>query len=87
MEPSSPSTAPGTGPRHPRVVTTWCSLPSRVTRPPVSWEVFADGFAGGDMSPRGANHRPVGLAVGPDGSLFISDSQVGKVWKVIYTGS
>ncbi len=52
-----------------------------------SWDVFADGFAGEDMSPRGATHRPVGLAVGPDGSLYISDSQVGTVWRVIYTGN
>ena len=54
--------------------------------PTGDWTVFADGFAGGDLSPNGARHRPVGLAVGPDGSLFISDSQVGTVWKVIYTG-
>jgi glucose/arabinose dehydrogenase len=51
-----------------------------------SWEIFADGFAGEDVSPRGAAHRPVGLAQGPDGSLFISDSQVGKIWKFVYTG-
>jgi glucose/arabinose dehydrogenase len=50
------------------------------------WEVFADGFAGEDVSPRGAEHRPVGLAQGPDGSLYISDSQVGRIWKVSYTG-
>jgi glucose/arabinose dehydrogenase len=50
------------------------------------WDIFADGFAGEDVSPRGAAHRPVGLAQGPDGSLFISDSQVGRIWKVIYTG-
>ncbi len=54
--------------------------------PTGEWEVFADGFAGRDVSPRGADHRPVGLAVGPDGSLFISDSRVGKVWKVMYKG-
>lgn len=54
--------------------------------PTGSWEVFADGFAGGDLSPRGAEYRPVGLAQGPDGSLFISDSQVGRIWKVSYTG-
>ena len=54
--------------------------------PKGTWEVFADGFAGSDMSPGGADHRPVGLAVGPDGALYISDSQVGKVWKVMYTG-
>jgi glucose/arabinose dehydrogenase len=52
-----------------------------------AWEVFADGFAGADVSPRGANHRPVGLAMGPDGSLFISDSRQGTVWKVMYVGN
>jgi glucose/arabinose dehydrogenase len=51
------------------------------------WSVFADGFAGGDRTPRGARHRPVGLAQGPDGSLYISDSQVGRIWRVVYTGS
>lgn len=52
-----------------------------------TWGAFADGFAGADMSPRGADHRPVGLAVGPDGSLFISDSKQGTVWKVMYVGN
>jgi glucose/arabinose dehydrogenase len=51
------------------------------------WDLFAEGFAGEDVSPRGADHRPVGLAQGPDGSLFISDSQIGTIWKVIYTGT
>ena len=55
--------------------------------PTGTWEVFADGFAGGDMSPRGADHRPVGVAVGPDGALFISDSSQGTVWKVMYQGN
>lgn len=50
------------------------------------WSVFADGFAGDDRSPRGADFRPVGLSVGPDGSLFISDSQVGRIWRVFYRG-
>jgi len=54
--------------------------------PTGTWEVFANGFAGSDVSPGGADHRPVGVAVGPDGSLYISDSQVGKVWRVIYAG-
>lgn len=51
------------------------------------WSVFADGFSGGDKSPRGAAHRPTGLSVGPDGSLYISDSQVGRVWRVVYRGT
>lgn len=55
--------------------------------PTGAWEIFADGFAGLEVSPRGAHHRPVGVAMGPDGSLYISDSRMGKVWKVVYTGS
>jgi glucose/arabinose dehydrogenase len=54
--------------------------------PTGEWTVFADGFAGSDVSPRGAEHRPVGLAVGPDGSLFISDSRSGKIWRVMHPG-
>ncbi|MEX0730272.1 MAG: PQQ-dependent sugar dehydrogenase [Aquisalimonadaceae bacterium] len=53
-----------------------------------AWEVFADGFAGKDSidSPDQAAHRPMGLAEGPDGSLYISDSREGRIWRVIYQG-
>jgi len=53
-----------------------------------TYEVFATGFAGMDeiASPADAKHRPNGVGVGPDGSLYISDSQVGRVWRIIYTG-
>jgi glucose/arabinose dehydrogenase len=27
--------------------------------------------------------RPVGLAAGPDGSLYVVDSVKGKIWRVI----
>jgi glucose/arabinose dehydrogenase len=52
------------------------------------FEVFADGFTGKESirSPREAKHRPMGLATGPDGSLYISDSVKGKVWRVFYVG-
>jgi len=50
-------------------------------------ETFADGFAGGRMNPGGARHRPVGVAEGPDGSLYISDDQRGRVWRIIYVGT
>lgn len=31
--------------------------------------------------------RPVGLAVGPDGSLYIGADREGKIWRVMYKGS
>jgi glucose/arabinose dehydrogenase len=51
-----------------------------------SYQVFADGFAGPRKEPGLATHRPVGLAVGPDGALYIADDQRGRVWKVTYNG-
>jgi glucose/arabinose dehydrogenase len=48
--------------------------------------VFADGFAGAVKEPGRAAHRPSGLAVGPDGALYISDDQRGRIWRVTYRG-
>ena len=31
-------------------------------------------------------YRPIGAAVGPDGSLYIADSQVGRIWRIAYDG-
>jgi glucose/arabinose dehydrogenase/mono/diheme cytochrome c family protein len=50
-------------------------------------EVFADGFAGGNVSPGDALHRPSGVAVGPDGSLYVADDVKGRIYKIVYTGS
>jgi glucose/arabinose dehydrogenase len=48
---------------------------------------FASGFdAGMRPLPDAAPHRPVGLAMMPDGSLLISDDQGGRIWRVFYTG-
>jgi Glucose/sorbosone dehydrogenases len=52
-----------------------------------AFEKFADGFAGGKMSPNAAAHRPVGLAQGPDGSVYVTDDQAGRVWRITYTGN
>jgi glucose/arabinose dehydrogenase/mono/diheme cytochrome c family protein len=49
-------------------------------------ELFADGFAGPVETPEKAIHRPSGVAVGPDGSLYISDDITGRVYKVVYVG-
>jgi len=44
---------------------------------PGAAEDFADGFAGGIKDAAKAAYRPVGEAMGPDGSLYIGDSQKG----------
>jgi glucose/arabinose dehydrogenase/mono/diheme cytochrome c family protein len=49
-------------------------------------EIFADGFAGAVKSPAEAEHRPSGLAVGPDGSLYISDDIRGRIYRIVYQG-
>jgi glucose/arabinose dehydrogenase len=55
---------------------------------PGKYEVFADGFMGKKpiMNPGDAVSRPGGLAVGPDGSLYIAEDVKGKIWRVTYTG-
>lgn len=54
--------------------------------PSGAWEVFADGFSGSpEKTASGrAEHRPCGLAQGPDGSLYISDDTKGTIYKVSY---
>jgi len=47
-------------------------------------QVFADGFSGGKLDPRGAAHRPTGVAVGPDGSLYVTDDKGGRIYRIIY---
>jgi len=49
-------------------------------------EIFADGFAGAVKSPAKAAHRPSGLAVGPDGSLYVSDDVHGRIYRIVYHG-
>jgi len=49
-------------------------------------EIFADGFAGAVKSPAQAEHRPSGLAVGSDGSLYISDDIRGRIYRIVYRG-
>ena len=63
-------------------------VPFAAGAPSGPWEVFADGFAGVDpiVNTSDAAARPMGLAQGPDGSLYVSDSVNGKIWRVMYKG-
>lgn len=54
------------------------------------WVTFANGFAGPEpvMSPRDAVHRPMGLAEGPNGAIYIGSLMSGgRIWKVTYEGN
>jgi glucose/arabinose dehydrogenase len=57
-------------------------------KPSGEFEVFAQGFAGKEplMNPGEAVARADGVAQAPDGSLYIAESQKGKIWRVIYKG-
>ena len=61
-------------------------IPFENGKPFGRWEVFADGFSGVDVIQEmaDAKFRPVGLAEGPEGALFISDSKKGRIWKVTF---
>jgi glucose/arabinose dehydrogenase len=65
-----------------------CFVPFKNGQPNGEWEVFADGFAGVDpiVNVSDAAYRPMGLATGPDGSLYVSDSRKGKIWRIMYKG-
>lgn len=61
-------------------------VPFADAEPAGTYRVFADGFAGESVSPRGAAHRPAGLAQGPDGSLYVSDDRGGRIYRILYQG-
>jgi mono/diheme cytochrome c family protein len=56
--------------------------------PKGGYEEFATGFPGIEYftSPRDAKYRPCGCTMGPDGSLYIGETEKGCIWRVIYTG-
>jgi glucose/arabinose dehydrogenase/cytochrome c553 len=64
-------------------------VPFKDGKPSGPWEVFADGFAKVDpiVNVSDAVYRPMGLAEGPDGSLYISDTEKGKIWRVMFKGN
>jgi glucose/arabinose dehydrogenase len=60
--------------------------PFKDGKPAGDWEVFADNFAG-DATKAAAgrpDHKPCGLAQGPDGSLYVSDDKKGTIYRIVY---
>jgi glucose/arabinose dehydrogenase len=50
------------------------------------FEVFADGFVDDQGKPTALGGRPMGLAQGPKGELYLSDDSRGRIWRITYTG-
>lgn len=63
-------------------------VPFQNGKPSGDWEIFADNFTGQDLrKPTGPfQYRPMGLAQGPDGSLYVSDDLKGSIFKISYKG-
>ncbi|RDC65481.1 PQQ-dependent sugar dehydrogenase [Adhaeribacter pallidiroseus] len=61
-------------------------VPFKNGKPAGKWEIFADNFAGVDLvQPTGPiQHRPSGLAQGPDGALYVSDDLKGTIYRITY---
>lgn len=63
-------------------------VPFQDGKPSGKWEIFANGFAGITKieSTGDAKYRPCGLAMAPDGSLYVSDDNKGNIWQITYKG-
>lgn len=63
-------------------------VPFENGQPTGAWEVFADGFADVDpvVNVSDAVYRPMGIAMGADGSLYIAETEKGKIWRIMYKG-
>ena len=63
-------------------------VPFEGAAPAGDWSVFADGFKGAEVlaDPDEAEFRAMGLAQGPDGALYITDSVQGRIWRVTHEG-
>jgi glucose/arabinose dehydrogenase len=64
-------------------------VPFRNGVPARAPQLFAEGFigAGAVNLPADADHRPVGLAEGPDGSVYVTDDRGGRIWRIMATST
>jgi len=64
-------------------------VPFKGEQPSGPDKIFANGFAGPNPVQGNAQaaHRPVGIAQGPDGSIFVSDDAKGRIWRISYSAS
>jgi glucose/arabinose dehydrogenase len=63
-------------------------VPFKNGQPNGKWEIFANNFAGVQVveSTRDARYRPCGIAQAPDGSLYVTDDNKGRIWNINYNG-
>ena len=63
-------------------------VPFQGGEPTGEWEVFADGFVSENpiVDVSDAPYRPMAIAMGPDGSLYLSETVKGKIWRVMFKG-
>ena len=63
-------------------------VPFNAGKPAGRFEEFATEFAGSAQPAlaKAAPHRPMGLAVGPDGALYVSDDVKGRIWRIVAAG-
>ena len=61
-------------------------VPFKDGKPAGEWEVFANNFmeANSSDSKKSIHHRPMGVAQGPDGALYIADDLQGTIFKITY---
>jgi len=62
-------------------------VPFKNGKPSGPWEVFADNFMQADDSAAKTSyhHRPMGIAQGPDGALYVADDLKGTILKISYS--
>ena len=59
--------------------------PFKNGKPDGQWEIFAGNFAGSpEKEATRPDHKPCGLAQGPDGSLYVTDDLRGNIYHITY---